>query len=92
MGIAPSHPKLLDWLATTFVERGGSVKAMHRLIMTSETYRQSSRFASERHTELDPKNRLLWRANRRRLEGEAIWDAIHSVSGTFLLLSSEGSG
>ncbi len=82
MGTRPSHLKLLDWLAAEFVDRGASVKAMHRLIMTSATYRRSSRFWSEAHERSDPENRLLWRTNRRRLEGEALWDAIHAVAGT----------
>ncbi len=85
MGTRPSHPKLLDWLASEFIARGASVKALHRLIMTSETYRQTSRHWSERHERVDPQNRLLWRMNRRRLEGEAIWDAIHTVAGTISL-------
>ena len=85
MGVEPTHPELLDWLATEFVARGWSLKAMHRLIMTSETYRQSSSFHTSVHGQKDPDNTLLWRMNRRRLEGEAIWDAIHLVSGTINL-------
>ena len=82
MGIPPTHPELLDWLAIEFVARGWSIKSMHRLIMTSRTYRQSSSFYTKKHGRIDPDNTLLWRMNRRRLEGEAIWDAIHSVAGT----------
>lgn len=82
MGQAPSHPELLDWLATEFVARGWSIKELHRLIMLTSTYRQSSRFGGSRHMEADPNNRLLWRMNRRRLEGEAIWDAMHASAGT----------
>ncbi|MEM7015352.1 MAG: DUF1553 domain-containing protein, partial [Verrucomicrobiota bacterium] len=85
MGIEPTHPELLDWLATEFIAKDWSIKAMHRLIMTSETYKQSSSFFSEEHGRVDPDNTLLWRMNRRRLEGEAVWDAIHSVSGTINL-------
>ena len=85
MGTPPSHPRLLDWLATEIVARGWSIKSMHRLIMTSRTYRRSSAFWTERHERLDPRNTLLWRMNRRRLEGEAVWDAIHSVAGTINL-------
>lgn len=85
MGVPPTHPELLDWLATEFVARGWSVKSMHRLIMTSRTYRQASAFYTEKHGSIDPDNTLLWRMNRRRLEGEAIWDAIHSVAGTINL-------
>ncbi len=85
MGIPPSHPLLLDWLAHEFIAHGWSIKTMHRLIMTSKTYQQSSNFSSETHQNKDPDNRLLWRTNRRRLEGEALWDAIHSVAGTLNL-------
>ena len=58
---------------------------MHRLIMTSRTYRQATDFYTEKHGSIDPNNTLLWRMNRRRLEGEAVWDAIHSVAGTINL-------
>ena len=85
MGVPPTHPELLDWLAVEFVARGWSVKSMHRLIMTSQTYRQASVFHSSEHSRIDPDNTLLWRMNRRRLEGEAVWDAVHSVSGTINL-------
>ncbi len=86
MGEAPTHPELLDWLAVEFVEQGWSLKAMHRLMLTSATYRQSSRMDFDnpvhaRALELDGGNRLLWHAHRRRLEGEAIRDAILQVSG-----------
>lgn len=85
MGAAPSHPELLDWLATEFVAQGWSIKAMHRLMMTSHAYRQSSSNWTERHANVDPENRLLWRMNRRRLEAETLWDTIHSVAGTLNL-------
>ena len=85
MGQSPSHPELLDWLATEFVARKWSIKEMHRLIMLSGTYQRSSRFAGEQHVQVDPDNRLLWRINRRRLESEALWDSIHSVAGTLNL-------
>lgn len=62
----PSHPELLDWLATEFVARGWDMKAMHRLIVTSATYRQSSRSTAAAH-ERDPENRLLARGPRHRL-------------------------
>lgn len=77
-GDRPSHPELLDWLATEFIERGWSTKALHRLIVLSATYRQQS-FRTDAVD--DPDNRLLSRMNRRRLEGEAIRDAILAVSG-----------
>lgn len=85
MGTAPTHPELLDWLATEFVARGWSIKALHRLIMTSHTYQQTSRFATAEHVARDSQNRLLWRMNRRRLEAEALWDAVHATAGTINL-------
>ena len=84
-GAPPSHPELLDWLATELIDRGWSLKAMHRLIMLSQTYRQASRYSDESALAKDPKNRFLWRMNRRRLEGEAIWDTVLSVAGTINL-------
>jgi hypothetical protein len=80
MGQAPSHPELLDRLASELVSRGWSLKAMHRLIVTSATYRQSSR-TSEDEAKADPDNLLLWHHARRRLDGEAIRDALLAVSG-----------
>src|SRR5262249_39056386 len=74
-GAAPSHPELLDWLATEFVKRGWSWKAMHRLVLLSNTYRQSSQF-NEQSAARDPENRLLWRMNPRRLEAEPLRDSI----------------
>ncbi|HAV61361.1 MAG TPA: hypothetical protein DCY13_03245, partial [Verrucomicrobiales bacterium] len=79
-GEEPTHPELLDWLANEFVSGGWSVKALHRTIMLSETYRRSSR-SDARAAELDPDNLLLWRQNRRRLEAEPIRDALLFVSG-----------
>src|SRR5205814_2217733 len=72
-GTPPSHPELLDWLATQFVERQWSIKAMHRLLATSATYRQASRSRPELAT-IDPRNRLLARQGRVRLEAEAVRD------------------
>jgi hypothetical protein len=80
LGERPTHPALLDWLARRFVESGWSIKAMHRLIMLSATYQMSTAF-NERAATLDPDNRLHWRMNRRRLEAEAIRDAILAISG-----------
>jgi hypothetical protein len=82
MGAPPSHPELLDWLAVEFVESGWSLKDLHRLIMLSTTYQQASNFNHADNLRIDPENRYLWRMNRQRLEGEAVWDAIHSVAGT----------
>ncbi len=80
-GIVPSHPYLLDWLAAEFVASGWRVKAMHRLILKSATYLQSSVRFSERAVEIDPTNSLLSRMPGRRLEGEVIRDSILAVSG-----------
>jgi mono/diheme cytochrome c family protein len=79
-GTPPSHPELLDWLATEFIVRGWSMKAMHRLIVTSATYRQASRARPELAT-IDPRNRLLARQNRIRLEAEVVRDAALTSSG-----------
>ena len=79
-GEAPSHPELLDWLATEFRARGWSMKTMHRLIVTSATYRQSSATRKELQVS-DPENRLLARQSRRRLPAELIRDEALSVSG-----------
>lgn len=84
-GQPPTHPELLDWLATEFVSGGWSIKSMHRLIMLSEAYQRSSRYADTKDLKLDPENRYLWRMNRQRLEAEALWDAMHAVSGTLNL-------
>jgi len=80
-GQLPSHPQLLDWLATEFVRQGWSLKSMHRLILHSSTYRMTSRFHREGNALADPDNAYLWRANRRRLEAETLWDSIHLVAG-----------
>jgi cytochrome c553 len=79
-GDRPSHPELLDWLANEFMARGWSWKALHRLILTSNTYRQASRF-DEKAAAKDPENRLFWRMNPHRLEAEIIRDSILSLSG-----------
>lgn len=84
-GQAPSHPELLDWLATEFVARGWSIKSMHRLMMLSSTYQMASQDADPKALRLDPENRLLWHMNRQRLEGEELWDSIHEVAGTLNL-------
>ncbi|MEX0818035.1 MAG: DUF1553 domain-containing protein, partial [Pirellulaceae bacterium] len=82
LGQPPSHPELLDWLASRFMEDGWSLKKLHRRILTSATYRQiSSRPADDRLAELDPSNTLLRRMNPRRLSGEEITDAMLSASG-----------
>jgi len=81
-GDRPSHPELLDWLASELVEKKWSVKAMHRLMLTSNTYRQStSHPAWDKISESDPDNRLLSRMNWIRLESEVLRDSILSLSG-----------
>ena len=89
MGALPSHPELLDWLAADFRDSGGSLKRLHRLIVTSAAYRRASAFRNEKTERTDPDNRLLWRAHRRRLEAEAVRDSILAVSG---LLDSKMGG
>ena len=76
-----THPELLDWLALRFVREGWSIKTMHRLMLASNTYRQSSENPSVTDPDLDPENRLLWRFQRRRLEAEAIRDSVLWISG-----------
>ena len=85
MGAPPTHPELLDWLAGQFVRRAWSIKDMHRLILNSATWQMSSLATDPHSVEADPDNRLLTRMNRRRLESEALWDAVHSASGTLNL-------
>lgn len=79
-GALPSHPELLDWLASELIASGWSTKHMHRLILRSNTYRQSAQFDSANH-QIDPDNRLLWRWTPRRLEAEAIRDSLLTVAG-----------
>ncbi len=86
MGEKPTHPELLDWLAVEFIERGWSIKAMHRLILASAAYRQSASVDPDsavhaRSLEIDAGNRLLWHARRQRLDGEAIRDVMLQLSG-----------
>jgi Protein of unknown function (DUF1553)/Protein of unknown function (DUF1549) len=86
-GDPPSHPELLDWLATEFVESGWDVKAFVRLLVTSATYRQDSRCSADQRAR-DPENRLLARGPRHRLPAEAIRDQALALSG--LLVTSLG--
>lgn len=83
-GSPPSHPKLLDFLARQFIENGGSIKSLHRLILLSSVYQQSSRFC-EASFKKDPENILCWRVPRRRLEAEAIRDSMLYVSNAINL-------
>jgi hypothetical protein len=79
-GAEPSHPELLEWLAAEFVESGWSLKKLHRLILTSAVYRQVSTSNAAAH-KIEPDNRLLWRYPVRRLDAEAIRDAMLFASG-----------
>jgi hypothetical protein len=82
LGERPTHPELLDWLALRFVASGWSVKSMHRLMMTSAAYRQTSlRPATAEVRAKDPENRWLWRMNPRRLQAEEVRDAMLAASG-----------
>ena len=80
LGERPTHPLLLDWLATRCMENGWSLKRLHRLIILSSTYQMSTTYNAAA-AQQDPENRLLWRMNRQRLEVEEIRDALLAVSG-----------
>jgi hypothetical protein len=88
MGNQPSHPELLDWLATEFMKQGWSLKKLHQLILTSRTYQQSNR-PNPKAAGIDADCRLLWRFPPRRLEAEAIRDSILHISGK---LNLKGGG
>jgi len=79
-GATPTHPELLDWLAADFRDGGGSLKALHRRIVSSATYRQAVTTNAAAET-IDSGNTLLWRQNRRKLEAEALRDAVLAASG-----------
>jgi mono/diheme cytochrome c family protein len=82
LGEKPSHSQLLDWLARRFVSEGWSLKKLHRLMLLSATYQQSTHNpAAEQARVKDPENRLLWRASTRRLEAEQIRDAVLATTG-----------
>ena len=81
MGERPTHPELLDYLANEFVSSGFSVKHIHRLILLSSAYRQSSNSVNSAEVAKDPDDKLIWKFNRRRLEAEEIRDAMLSISG-----------
>ncbi len=89
-GSVPSHPELLDWLATEFRDTGGSLKGLHKQIVMSATYRQSTKSNADAER-IDTNNALLWRQNRRKLEAEAVRDAVLAFSGK-LDLSAGGPG
>lgn len=90
MGAPPTHPELLDWLATAFLKNGQSLKWLHREIVTSATYRQVSASRTD-YAGIDGSNQYFWRMNRRQLEAEALHDATLDVSGK-LDLSMGGPG
>ena len=79
-GEAPTHPDLLDYLASQFMANGWSIKTLHRTIMLSETYQQQSQSRSDGESK-DPENRWLWKMNRRRLDWESLRDSLLTVSG-----------
>lgn len=79
-GDLPTHPELLDWLAIKFMENNWSIKKLHKVIVTSNTYKQSSN-DREDCLKVDPENKLLWKQNRRRLDFESLHDSVLSVSG-----------
>ena len=82
LGPQPTHPELLDWLTTEFIAHGWSLKWLHRTILTSETYRQSSMVKpTELTNKVDPGNKLLWRANPQRLDAEQTRDTLLMLSG-----------
>ena len=89
-GEKPSHPELLDYLAEDFVRQGWSRKQLIRQIVLSRTYRQASTFKPDAF-QIDPENRLLWRMSKRRIEAEAMRDAMLSVSGELDLQRPHGS-
>ncbi len=89
-GTLPTHPELLDWLAVEFMRQGWSAKRLHKLMMLSTVYRQSSArqqelnaaIANDRDAQsVDPQNRLLWRMNLRRLDAESLRDSVIAISG-----------
>ncbi len=90
-GIPPTHPELLDYLARKLIESDWRLKPLHKQIMLSATYRQSSRATDPEGLSIDPENKLLWRQNVRRLEAEAIRDTVLATSGQ-LNLTAGGRG
>jgi hypothetical protein len=89
-GSRPTHPELLDWLACEFRDNGGSFKKLHRLILMSAAYRQSSA-SNSAAAKIDADNRYLWRMNRTRLDAESVRDSVLAISGK-LDLTAGGRG
>jgi hypothetical protein len=87
LGGKPSHPDLLDWLASEFVRREFSMKQMHRLMVTSDAYKRASEAGSEfaDSQSIDPSDTMLWHFRLLRLEAEPIWDSIHAAAGVLNL-------
>ena len=83
-GDAPTHPELLDWLASELVSKNWSIKDLHRIIMLSDAYKRSSQFDAANQA-LDADNRFLWRTNRQRVDAESLRDSVLAVSGTLNL-------
>ncbi len=82
LGEPPSHPELLDWLTRRFIQSGWKIKPLHKLIMNSAAYRQTSRYEpTAAENNIDPTNRLLWRFSPQRLDAEQVRDAMLAVSG-----------
>ncbi len=81
IGEKPTHPELLDWLATEFQAEGWSIKQMHRLIMTSRAYQMASQYENAANDKVDPQNHLLWKFRLQRLDAESIRDNVLAVSG-----------
>ncbi|MDX1969184.1 MAG: DUF1549 domain-containing protein [Planctomycetaceae bacterium] len=93
LGEAPSHPELLDWLAGELMDHGWSLKHIHRLIVTSATYRLSSEHPDAALARSkDPENRLLWRGSVRRLDSEQIRDSLYAAAGELKLDAAGGPG
>ena len=90
-GLPPTHPALLDWLATELIRGDWRLKRMHKLLLMSQTYQQSSKADQPRGTSVDPGNRWLWRQNLRRIEAEVIRDTILAANGR-LNLKAGGRG
>ncbi len=82
-GLLPSHPELLDWLTIEFVRSGWSIKHLHKMIVLSSTYKQSSKNENQIALDTDPDNKLLWRMNRRRMDAEILRDSMIFVSAKF---------
>ena len=84
IGDKPTHPELLDWLATQFMQGGWKLKSMHKLIMLSSAYQMSSQ-SSEKELAADPANKLYWRFNMRRLSSEELRDSVHAANDSLNL-------